>query len=397
MTMPVFSPIYSIPYLLVFVLLFFMWRLEVSNKCNSQSTNGVCVAVFMLLLLFIGLRGFIYSDWAAYYPAFESIPTVESVNWDYFLPSTEKSDSDWESGFLLYSIFLKSIGLDYFCWNFLSTFIDLCIISYLFKRNLKYYALAFIIFYLYEGWGMEVNLMRNAKSIMLFLLSIRFLESRRFFPYLLLNLLGFCFHSSSLVYVILYWLLSCRISKKIFWTVFVIGNIIFLFHIQFIIPLLMKLVDLLDGRAANQLLAYIDSGINYGITIGYLERCFMFILFMRNYNKLMKDRYMYIYLNMYLVYFFFYFYFAEFSIIGIRLSILFIPSYWFLLPTIYSYLTTKKSRVRFCTLLVLYGTLKISSANDNIYSRYDNLLFGIESYESRLYIFNRYSDKIFDN
>lgn len=395
--MPVFSPIYSIPYLLVFVLLFFMWRLEISKRCKNQPTSGIRITVFMLLLLFIGLRGFIYSDWTAYYSTFESIPTVEFVNWDYFLPSTEKSDSDWESGFLLYSILLKSMGLDYWGWNFLSTFIDLCIISYLFKRNLKYYALAFIVFFIYEGFGMEVNLMRNAKSIVLFLISIRFLENRRFFPYLLLNLLGFCFHSSSLVYIFLYFVLSHRIPRKIFWIVFIIGNIIFLFHIQFIIPLLMKLVELLGGRAANQLLAYTDMGLSYGITIGYLERCFMFVLFMQNYKKLMKDRNMYIYLNMYLVYFFFFFFFAELSVIGSRLSVLFIPSYWFLLPVLYSYLTTKKKRMYFCTLLFLYGTMKIVSANNNIYSRYDNLLFGIESYESRKYIFNRYYDKILDN
>lgn len=395
--MLVFSPIYSIPYLFVFSLLLFLWRLEISKKSSNQSTKGICMAVFLLLLVFIGLRGFIYSDWASYYPAFESIPTVDSVNWEYFLPTTEKSDSDWESGFLLYTVLLKSLGFDYFGWNFISTLIDLCIVSYLFKYNLKYYALAFVVFFLYEGLGMEVNLMRNAKSIVLFLLSIRFLKERRFLPYMLLNLLGFCFHSSSLVYIFLYFILSRRIPKKIFLVVFVLGNIIYLCQLRFIIPVLVNLIDLLGGRAASQLLTYTEEGISYGITIGYLERCFMFILFMRNYERFMKDGNMYIYLNMYLIYFFFFFYFAELSVIGVRLAILFIPSYWFLLPTLYSYLTTKRAKIYFCSLLFLYGTMKIVSANNNIYSKYDNLLFGIESYETRMYIFNRYSDKIFNH
>lgn len=395
--MPIFSPAYSIPYLVVFILLFLMWQLEVSKRSKKQSINGVCLFIFILLLVFIGLRGFIYSDWTAYYPAFESIPTADLVNWDYFLPTTEKADSDWEPGFLLYSILLKSIGLDYFGWNFVSTFIDLSIISFLFKKNLKCYALAFIVFFVYAGFGMEVNLMRNAKSIVLFLISVRYLKKKSFFPYLSLNLVGFFFHVSSLVYILAYPFLAHKISKKIFWTIFVVGNIIFLLHIHYLTPLLMGFAELLGGRTASQLFAYMTGGVSYGITIGYLERCFMFILFMRNYDRFVKDGGMYIYLNMYLIYLFFFFYFAELSIVGTRLAALFIPSYWFLLPTFYSYLTTKKTKVYFCSLLFFYGVMKIVSANNNIYSRYDNLLFGIESYESRRYIFNRYSDKLFNN
>lgn len=395
--MPVFSPIYSIPYLFVFFLLFLMWRMEISRMNRYQSINMIRNTAFVLLLFFIGLRGFIYSDWISYYSSFETLPTADLIDWSYFLPTAERGDSDWEPGFLLYAVLLKSLGVDYWGWSFISVLIDLFILSFLFKKKVKFYVLAFVIFYVYGGFGIEVNLMRNSKSIILFLLSIRYVKTRQFLPYLFLNLLGCSFHSSSLVYILLYFFLSRRIPKKIFWWVFLVGNIIFLFQIQFITPILIHVTDLLGGRIALQLLTYVAGGISYGITIGYLERCFMFMLFIRYYDKLIEGSDMYIYLNMFLAYFFFFFYFAEFSIIGKRLSVLFIPSYWFLLPTVYSFLITRKTKVYFCLFLFLYGSLKIISANNNILSKYDNLLFGIENYETRRYMFNRYSEKLFVN
>jgi hypothetical protein len=38
--------------------------------------------------------------------------------------------------------------------------------------------------------------------------------------------------------------------------------------------------------------------------------------------------------------------------------------------------------------------MKTIAANDSLLCRYDNLLFGIEQYEDRRYLFNRYSDKL---
>lgn len=369
-----------------------------SRRCKQQAIGGINIFVFVLLLLFLGLRGFIYSDWVSYYPAFETFPTINTVEWKYFLSWTERSGSDWEPGFRLYMLLLKSMGIDYFAWNFLSVFIDLCIVGYLFKRDARYFALAFTVFYIYEGITLEVNLMRNAKSIMFFLLSIRYLETKRFLPYLLLNLLGVSFHVSSLVYIPSYYVLTKRISRKVYWGIFIVGNVIYLLKIPFASVLLPYVIDMLSGgRAVSQLSFYFEGGAPSGITIGCLERFFVFILFMLNYGRFMKDGRMYIYLNMYLLYFFFFFYLTDYYTIAQRLSVLFIPSYWFLIPAVYLYLKTKRMKLCFLVLLFLYGVMKLVSANNTIYSRYDNLLFGIESYASRIYVFNSYLNKIFNN
>ena len=58
-------------------------------------------------VFFIGLRGYIYTDWINYYKMYDALPTI----WDKKLPiffhnSPYKS---LESGFLIYSILIKSL------------------------------------------------------------------------------------------------------------------------------------------------------------------------------------------------------------------------------------------------------------------------------------------------
>lgn len=54
----------------------------------------------------------------------------------------------------------------------------------------------------------SVNVMRNMKSISFFYLSIPFLIQRKALPYFILNLIGFGFHTSSIVYFPLYFILT---------------------------------------------------------------------------------------------------------------------------------------------------------------------------------------------
>ena len=143
---------------------------------------------------------------------------------------------------------------------------------------------------------MEVNLMRNMKSIILFLVSISYLEKRKFIPYLILNVIGIFFHISSIVYLLLYFVLSKRISRKVYWVIFGIGNLIFLMKIKFVTPILLFVAGMIGGRS-EMLLMYMENNMTYGITIGYIERVFFFLLLLYFYDKVQKDGNRYVYLN----------------------------------------------------------------------------------------------------
>ena len=111
--------------------------------------------------------------------------------------------------------------------------------------------------------------------------------------------------------------------------------------IKFVTPILLFVAGMIGGRS-EMLLMYMENNMTYGITIGYIERVFFFLLLLYFYDKVQKDGNRYVYLNIYTMYFISYFYLAEFPIISERLSYLFIISYWFLIPVFYSYFSIQK-------------------------------------------------------
>ena len=144
------------------------------------------------------------------------------------------------------------------------------------------------MFILFGGLTIEFNLYRNSKAIICFLLSINYLQKRKLIPYLLLNALGCYFHISALLYLPLYFILDRRINMKLIWTLFIIGNVIYLFQIPYLSKILLSVGSILGGRINALIYFYMaDShfGVSAGITIGYIERAISFILLALYYQK----------------------------------------------------------------------------------------------------------------
>jgi len=74
--MEAFSYAYAIPYLaifLVFVVLLFWEFRQLNAGKEPQYIRWIAIIVF---LIFFGLRGYVYTDWAIYAPLFEKLPTI---------------------------------------------------------------------------------------------------------------------------------------------------------------------------------------------------------------------------------------------------------------------------------------------------------------------------------
>lgn len=382
---------YSIPYIIFFSIILFFFFIESRNINKGKSDNPIQIIVFILLLIFIGLRGFVYSDWIAYYQVFEYLPTLWSSNQINF------SDAMFEPGFLFFSILIKSIYPDYHFFIFINALIDLSILCLLFRKYSKYFVLSVLLFLVVNGLDMEFNLLRNSKAIILFLLSLRYLQQKRLVPYLLLNILGMTFHVSALIFIPLYFVLNREIPKIFIWLIFVAGNLIFLLKIKWISSLL-PIISLLNSAIiSGKSEIYMDSANAYGLSIGYLERILTFVIFTLFYNKYTEKNSMNkIFYNIYLFYFIFMFYFSEIEVFAGRLSQLFIFSYWFLYPNLYNVLLTVKKKMLFMYLFIIYSILRIMQTNNNIFSKYDNIIWGIETFQERKATFNKYSSTLFD-
>jgi hypothetical protein len=189
-----------------------------TNK--GQSIRTVRIFTILGFLFFYGLRGYVFSDWYNYEYFFQNLTTFWSGNF-----INEFNDNNREVGFFLYSVIIKSICPNYFFWTFISSFIDVLLLDVIFRRYAKYYVLAFVVFYVFAADVMMFNYMRNIKSILLFLISLKYLHERKFLPYILLNLAGISFHISALVYIPLYFVLHRRFSKLLMLITFVAGKI----------------------------------------------------------------------------------------------------------------------------------------------------------------------------
>lgn len=377
--LPIYSYIYSLPYVAMVSILFLLKAYgRKSFKLALYFTVGV-------LLLFIGLRGHIYTDYTNYYPFFQELPPI----WD--LSLTGLYNEEFESGFIIYTSLIKTIVPNYFFWVFINCLIDLSVLYWFFKRYSANPILSFILFACILGVVIEGNLYRNSKSMMLFLLSIPYLHDRKFCLYIFINFIGSFFHISSLLYIPLYFVLDRRFSVKVLWVLFALVNTLFLLKIG-IAEVVFHQISVWFGidRIVSKILAYTASAENYGLTFGYIERTFAFILFLVFYDRLqIQNSINRIFCNCFFIYYLLFYLFTDIAVITERIPLLFVFSYWVLYPNVLPLLNVR-NRHMLSGFLVVFCFLKIATANADIMAMYDNLLFGIRSYEYRMSIFDRY-------
>ncbi|WP_163407808.1 EpsG family protein [Flavobacterium ajazii] len=378
----------SVPYLFFLFVLIFLFFKEGGNINEKKTNFNIRFFTIVLFLFFIGLRGHIYSDWYSYYPKFENLPTLWNGN-----IIKELSTGEMEPGFIFYSILIKSFFPNYFVWVFINTGIDLWVLDKVFKTQAKYYVLAFIVFFVMNGLFIEFNLYRNSKSIILFLLSLQYLKNRKFIPYFFINLLGITFHFSAILFIPLYFILNKDIPRFIVWSIFIISNIVFIFHVKWINFILGDLLTLINiSMISDKMALHSDFSTEVVFSIGYLERIFSFVFFTIYYHRLVEKNSMNrIFYNVYLIYFIFILNFSEISVFSERFSVLFVFSYWILYPNIYSLIKSKQNKYIFLILFFTFGFLRTYQGNANSLAKYDNLLWGIDSYDVRKTEFEQFS------
>jgi hypothetical protein len=347
---------------------------------------------FIILLIFIGLRGFVYTDWVNYYPFYEELPTIWDSNFLSIFSSTRV-----ELGFVLYRIIIKSIFSNYFIWIFICSLLDLLCLSFLFLRYSNSYILSFILFFCFYGLNMEFNLLRNIKAILLFLLSIESLLNRKMIRYTLLNLIGISFHYSSLLFLPLYFILNKKFNAMIIWSIFLASNIIFLFDIHLAETIINSIFLFTGGSSFSEFSSnmhkYIETSRSYELTIGYFERSLSYILFAILYKKMIDHKSInVIMLNAYFCYYFLFIFFSNVSILMIRYSSLFVFSYWFLYPNVIALLRSIRYKKILQYLIIIICIYKTIASNQTILSLYDNIIWGTDNYEERFNIFREYSD-----
>lgn len=399
---PTFSYIYSIPYIILFFIYFLLFLWE--NKMRKKNMNIKTIRYFSMFIfvVFFGCRGFIDTDFAVYFPLYENTPTLfdstritkyfSNINKDYL--------TRIEPGFKVFAIILKTISSDYFFLQFVSSLIDIILLDYIFRKYSPQYILSFLVFFIFSGFVIELNLLRNIKSILLFIISLKYIQERNAIKFFILNGIGLLFHSSAIFYFPVYFFLHKKIPLAIVWITFVIGNAIYLAQIKFLTPIVTSLGSLFGGIYSVMADTYSKSDLystSHGITLGFIERFLTFIIFYKSYDKvgeyIKNKNLLNIFYNSFFLYSVSYMFLSEYSIFIDRITTLFVFSYWIL----YAYFfTTLSERIKslFTIGLFFFGTFKMAKANNIIIRKYENILWNNPNIGNAYYILSKHLDKI---
>jgi hypothetical protein len=386
--MPLISYTYSIPYLILFYILYIN-IIPVYKKNIKINTFYIYqkYIVIVVLILFFGFRGYVMIDWINYSRIYNNSPTLfDDINSiKEFLMPNRIINMNFEKGFLIYMIICKTLSPNYFFFQFISYVIDFTILYFFLKREIPgYIILGFVFFILFYGFQMKMHLLRNIKSILIFMISIKYIKERKFLNFFILNCFGALFHVTSFFFIPLYFILNKNIPSFILIVLFIIGNIIFLLRIEWVKVFLLFIN--FPGKIGHLVRAYLNSSRysqSFGLSIGYIERTFSFLLVLFLSKKLIKvDKENIIFINLFYLYCFIYLYFSEMYIFIERVVKLFIFSYWIIYPKIYN-LISKKIKYVFLIFLFLYGSLKLSLSYTRIFQLYDNILLPYKSYQER--------------
>lgn len=378
--------------------MFFFVHLYGNTKCIGYVERYGLSHFYIIisLLFFIGFRGFIITDWVEYYRFYQRLPTISNIS--------SYGYHGWEKGFIIYASLIKTITNDFFLFQFISFFIDLIVINKFITENVEkgQYALAYISFFVFEGLNLEVNLLRNSKAILLFLLSIPYLERRKYVQYYLLNILGIAFHISSVVYLIFPFFINHKFSKKFILCVYFIGNVLFLFHISFTKAILTLILNVIgNSRIKNLIIGYdLLSDTNaLGVSFGYFERILLFFLVFLFQDRLIKkNKRNLLFINMFWGYSFLFLFVFDIYVFCQRFKILFIPALWILIPEIFSLIKRRENKGLLLSVFLLYSCLATYLQCDEPNYQYSNYLLHEQDYQKSYRAIESYrSLKVTDN
>ena len=390
--MDLYSYSYSIPYIIVIFILFVLAYLEDKLSSAAQKNKCIVFAVF-LLSFFFGLRGFVQSDFQNYYPWFEDLPSL----WNYqsFFKSLE---GNYEPGFVVFTALCKSIIPNYFFWVFVSSLIDVLLLQIIFKRYSTNVCLSFAIYFAIGAIIMEFNLMRNIKAILILIFALKYIHNKKMWKYFFCVFLATLFHLTSVIFIPLYFVLGKKWPKMVLLGIFMICITVLFLHIRFLSFLLPKIASVLGGELAIMIEFYLASGVldsSYGVSLGLIERIITFAFVFYFYGKWVdKTGDKYIFANMMVIYFMCFSLLAEMSVLLERFAYFFAISYCVFYPNLLKVIKISSNKTLVCCFIFLIFTLKIAQQTQTIVCKYDNILFGVESFENRLNILNYYNANI---
>lgn len=373
---PAKSLYYALPYLALTVITIVL--LSKGKRGYDDSMKKTYVLLFSVFLFFFGFRWHIMSDSLAYEQEYLTIAPV--FNWHYI----DLHSWWWDKGFVVFTMLTKLVSDDFRFFVFINALIDISLFTICIRRYSNNFLVTILAFLAFQGILTEINLFRNIKAILIFLISIRYIECRKWYYFFALNLIGYTFHSSALLFLPMYWLLNYKFKCKYVVVVVGIFTVIYLMQINVIEKTIIQFMPS-DGVMSNKLNHYLTTSEDTILSIGTFERILTLGLSMWVYYKTdTPSKRFTIFFNSFLVFYITYSIFGFNQVFRDRIPYLFIYSYWFLYPFLFSYVVSRNKYMKY----VFYSLflLKVYTSTCLCTAYYENVLFDVSTRSQREYL-----------
>ena len=358
----------SLPYIAVFLSFIALGLIE--SRAPTRKIKRVAIITSIVVYsLFFGLRGFILTDFANYYPAFNSIHD-DSANPDAYSYST---------AFFWLVYCAKTLLGSYSAYIFASAVIHAAIFSAIAWRIVGNIGLSLAFFMVFRGIVYEINLMQNYVSILFFLWSLSYVQSRRPSRFLVANALGSAVHPPSVIYLLSYLPLRYHFNRLVYVSLCLAAGVYWVTGQNLLISFLRSLANVLGPSFVEFLNIYTDREAIYLSVAGNLERIAILFLILVFYKKIKTKFEMFeVVFVLYIIYALSYFLLWNIEAIASRVSLLFVCSTWFVVPmVILSFRGSEKALL--IILFACLGVVKIYVATVDEVAEYRTVFSG-ESY-----------------
>ncbi|WP_293899088.1 EpsG family protein [Sphingobacterium sp. UBA5670] len=362
----------SFPYLILFGFFLVLYLIEDTYKNDVSVRNKVRFFCGTAFVIFFGFRGYIGSDW---------------LNYEYSYSITswkEWTINDYEIGYSAIAKTFAFFKISYFYFVAFITTLQVFLLDRFLSKYPKFSVSIFYIALIALFPVLIVDLQRNFLSILLVMNGIALINSGNKKGFYLYVGAGMLFHLSAIVFFILPYLDRIKFKKGLLLVLFILGLIIYALQINFYKSALSILASAVGGRLEHLIEQSTgETEVAYGLTIGIVEKIFLYILIFNIYTKISKEYRLIV--NACIVYLLIYFYFSTSQSFINRFANLFFWGYILSYDQLRTYLMRLKLKPIFVFCFLTFCFLRTYVGYNSILYRYTNILVQEEDKTLRIY------------
>lgn len=277
---------------ILFILYFFLF-LEYETKLMWRNKDiSVWFIVISLLLLFLFQiqaqpKFNDYLNYTSFYQKVEAIDQVFNGNNSNF----KYPDIAFEIGYKYLNSIFKYFTSNELIFLYAINIFSILIVCRFIKKYSYSFFLVFGAYYALIYPSFQLGILRQAIANVFFLYAVDCLVNRKYLYYFVIILIALLFHATAIILLLLPFFANRTLNVKLVIGIFVIGNLLYFFHIDVVIIILKGILLFSDLSISNSIIYYLDDGINNNfLGIGFWDRTLQFICLYFIYKSLSKKQ-----------------------------------------------------------------------------------------------------------